>query len=147
MSLYNMIHGVQPCAFFLIPMLGEKHPEQYPRFRDCFMSDESRPDLTGDLIFLYTRVGGGNRGGGYGEEELEAHPNFVTTYDDDFDSTFGMYVFTVPDEWKDDFAKFKAGDLQGTSVAYQERVRKVFPKLADKLNELWPNTATVASNS
>jgi hypothetical protein len=143
MSLYNMLHGVNPCAFFLIPMLGEKHPDEYPRFRDCFTHDDSRPDLTGDLIFVYTRVGGGNRGGDFGEEELEQHPNFVTTYDDDYDNTYGMYVFSVPDEWKDDYAKFKTGDLTSASPAFQERVRKVFPKLAEKLADLWP--ATVAT--
>ena len=36
MSLYNMINGVQPAAFFVLPMLG-KHPDEYPRFRDCFI--------------------------------------------------------------------------------------------------------------
>ncbi len=34
MSLYNMINGVNPATFFILPMLG-KHPDEYPRFRDC----------------------------------------------------------------------------------------------------------------
>jgi hypothetical protein len=37
MSLYNMMNGANPATFFILPMLGEKHPEQYPRFRDCFV--------------------------------------------------------------------------------------------------------------
>ncbi len=143
MSFYNMMNGVNLAAFFLMPMLGEKHPDEYPRFRDCFTSDESRPDLQGNLIFVYTRVGGGNRGAGFGEDWLEQHPKFVTTYDDSFDSTYGMYVFSVPDEWADDFAKFTSGDLQNTSMKYQQRVRQVFPKLKDKLDQLWPTLATV----
>ena len=45
-----------------MPMLGRKQDE-WPRFRDCY--------VTKDLnIAIYTRVGGGNRNSGYGEEEL-----------------------------------------------------------------------------
>ena len=40
MSLYNMLHGVNPSTFFILPMLGEKHPDEYPRFRDCFIGDD-----------------------------------------------------------------------------------------------------------
>lgn len=80
MSLYNMICGVNPAAFFILPMLG-KHPDEYPRFRDCFVSDDETS------IEVLTRVGGGNRG--YGEEELMKHPNFLRTYDWDEDNTYG----------------------------------------------------------
>lgn len=68
MSLYNMICGVNPAAFFILPMLG-KHPDEYPRFRDCFVSDDETS------IEVLTRVGGGNRG--YGEEELMKHPALI----------------------------------------------------------------------
>ena len=43
----------------------------------------------------------------FGEEKLYEDPNFVKTYDDDFDSTYGFYEFNVPDKWKDDFAKIR----------------------------------------
>lgn len=52
MSLYNMINGVNPATFIILPMLG-KHPDEYPRFRDCFIKD--------GMIEVYTRVGGNNR--------------------------------------------------------------------------------------
>lgn len=38
MSLYNMLNGVNPCTFLILPMLG-KHPDEYPRFRDCFIEE------------------------------------------------------------------------------------------------------------
>jgi len=136
MSLYNMINGVRMAAFFIMPMLGEKHPDAYPRFRDCFLSDEEHPKYD-DHIHVYTRVGGGNRGCGYGEDELMAHPNFVATFDDSFDSTYATYVFSVPEEWKEDFEKYKAGNLKGVSPELQARIRKVFPKLEEKFDELW----------
>ena len=39
MSMYNMMHGCNQSTFSILPMLG-KHPDKYPRFRDCFCSDE-----------------------------------------------------------------------------------------------------------
>ena len=126
-----MINGVNPATFFILPMLGEKHPDNYPRFRDCFVE--------GDEIHIYTRVGGGNRNCGYGEDELYKHPNYITTFDDDFDSTFATYTFSVPGEWKKDFDKIKEGKIKEVSDEYKVRVRAVFPKLKDKLDELWEN--------
>lgn len=139
MSLYNMMNGVTPITCFVMPMLG-KHPEEYPRFRDCFLSDEAHPEYN-DHILVYTRVGGGNRGCGFGEESLFDHPNFVATYDDDFDSTYGMYVFSVPEQWRADFELIKAGNLAGVSGEYQAEVRRIFPKLNERLNEIWPPEA------
>ena len=79
MSLYNMINGFSPACLLVMPMLGRKQ-EEYPRFRDCFVEGEN--------IAIYTRVGGNNRGCGFGEEELYKDPNFINTYDDDFDNTY-----------------------------------------------------------
>lgn len=126
MSLYNMINGVNPATFVILPMLG-KHPDEYPRFRDCFVQDR--------MIVVLTRVGGGNRNSGYGEESLYKHPNFVKTYDDDFDNTYGYYVFSIPDEWKEDFDKILKG--QNPSQKYVEQMSKVYPKLESKFRELF----------
>lgn len=141
MSLYNMIQGVTQAVFFVMPMLGEEHPETYPRFRDCFLKDDDHPEYD-DFIHVYTRVGGNNRGCGFGEDELIQHPNYVTSFDDDFDNTYASYIFSIPDEWKYDFAKFKAGDIRNFSLNYQARIRHVFPKLKDTFDSLWPDTAT-----
>ncbi len=136
MSLYNMIHGVGKAAFFVMPMLGDEHPGNYPRFRDCFISDKEHPEYDGH-IHVYTRVGGGNRGQGYGEDQLYKHPQFVTSFDDDFDNTYATYVFCVPEKWKADFELVKEGKLESLSKEYQLQVRKVFPELKEKLDELW----------
>lgn len=141
MSLYNIMHGVTPATFFLMPMLGEKHPEEYPRFRDCFTKDHEHPEWD-NHIHVYTRVGGGNRGSGYGEEELYKHPNFVATFDDDYDSTFATYVFSIPDEWKEDFDKIESGKIRDISAAYKERIYKVFPKLKDQFDKIFTEITT-----
>lgn len=125
MSLYNLINGFNPACILFLPMLGRKHDE-YPRFRDCYLSDDEK------RIIIYTRVGGGNRNCGYGEDELYADPNFVKTYDDEYDSTYGYYEFNVPNQWKDDFDKICNGKITEVSDEYFNYVSEFYPVLAEK---------------
>jgi len=136
MILYNIINeiinGIDPATIFILPMLGEKHPSEYPRFRDCFVED--------DEIHVFTRVGGGNRNCGYGEEELREHPNYLREFDDDFDDTYATYVFSVPDEFKEDFELVKMGRIsriKETSQKYRERLYKVYPELKDVFDKIF----------
>jgi len=124
MSFYNMANGFNPACVFIMPMLGRKQDE-WPRFRDCFVSQDGN-------IEIYTRVGGANRGCGFGEEELYKDPNFITSYDDDFDNTYATYVFSVPEKWKEDFDKIVDGKIRETSLEYQNYLREFFPMLEEK---------------
>ena len=121
-GLYNLIHGVNPATFLILPMLG-KHPDEYPRFRDCGVTEDHH-------ILVLTRVGGGNRNTGYGEEELEQDPHFIKTYDADWDSTYGYYEFKVPEEWQADFDAIINGGKP--SAKYLDQMCKVYPKLEEK---------------
>ena len=96
------MNGVNPATFLFLPMLG-KHPDNYPRFRDCFITDDN-------TILVLTRVGGSNRGCGYGEEEIMKSPYFIKTYDADWDNTYGYYEFKVPEVWKDEFESLLNGN-------------------------------------
>ena len=125
MSLYNMVNGFNPACVFLMPMLGRKQDE-YPRFRDCFVSDDD------ERIVIYTRVGGANRDNGYGEEKLYEDPNFVKTYDDEEDSTYGYYEFNVPEKWKNDFKLILDGEVEKVSDEYVSYVRDFYPILAER---------------
>lgn len=125
MSLYNMVRGFNPACIFLMPMLGRKQDE-YPRFRDCFLSDDE------EHLVILTRVGGPNRNSGYGEEKLYEDPNFVKTYDHEEDSTYGYYVFDVPAKWKKDFDAIVAGEIEKVSEEYVSYVREFYPTLAEK---------------
>lgn len=151
MSLYNMINGVNPATFFILPMLGEKHPDSYPRFRDCFIgelsnSDEEdqfgipqkEQDVSKKVISIYTRVGGGNRDDYQDEiDELRSHPNYIKDYDDDFDSTFATFQFSVPEEFENDYDLIIAGDLKEISDKYKQRVYRVFPKLKETFDKIF----------
>lgn len=128
-----MLHGVNPATFYILPMLG-RHPDEYPRFRDCGVTEDGK-------ILVLTRVGGGNRNDGYGEEELYKDPHFVETFDAEWDSTYGYYVFNVPDEWKKDFDAILKGERP--SQEYIEQACRVYPKIADKLRE---NFAAMKTN-
>jgi len=116
-----MVNGFNPACVFIMPMLGRKQDE-WPRFRDCFVTEDNQ-------IAIYTRVGGNNRGQGYGEEELYKDPNFVKTFDDSFDDTYATYVFNVPEKWKADFDKLMEKKFSETSEEYQTMLREFFPKL------------------
>lgn len=129
MSLYNMINGVNPATFFILPMLGEKHPDNYPRFRNCFVDNNE--------IHVYTRVGGRNRNCEFGEEELQHHPNYLRDFDDEYDSTYATYVFSIPDEFKNDFDLITSGKIKEISESYKERLYKVYPKLKDTFDKIF----------
>ena len=124
MSLYNLLFGFNPACVTILPMLGRKQ-EEYPRFRDCFVTDDNN-------IAIYTRVGGNNRDCGFGEEELYKDENFIRTYDDDFDNTFATYEFKVPNKWKNDFDKIMNNEFNKVSDEYVEYAESFYPMLAEK---------------
>lgn len=124
MSLYNMMNGYNPSCLLFLPMLGRK-PEEYPRFRDCFLTEEMN-------IAVYTRVGGNNRGCGYGEEELYKDEHFLETYDDDFDCTYATYEFSVPEKWRNDFDLIVSGKFKEVSQEYISTIKEMYPHLAEE---------------
>jgi hypothetical protein len=82
---------------------------------------------------VYTRVGGGNRNCGFGEEVLCRHPEFVETYDDKNDNTYGYYIFNVPEKWKSDFERIR--NKKRPSDEYIEQCCSIYPKIADRLRQ------------
>lgn len=124
MSMYNMLNGFNPACVFIMPMLGRKQ-EEWPRFRDCFVTEDNN-------IAIYTRVGGGNRNCGYNEEKLYEDENFIRTYDDDYDTTYGTYEFKVPEKWKADFDMILSGDMSKVSDEYIAYLKEFFPLLNEK---------------
>lgn len=123
-GIYNTINGYNPACIVFMPMLGRKQVE-WPRFRDCFLTDDEK------RIAIYTRVGGPNRGCGFGEEKLYDDPLFVKTYDDEFDHTYATYEFNVPEKWKPDFDLIVSGKINEVSDEYVAYVKEFYPKLAE----------------
>lgn len=130
MSLYNALMGYNLSCFIFMPMLGRK-ADEYPRFRDCFISEDKK------YIEIYTRVGGANRGCGYGEEELYKDPNFVETYDDDYDNTYATYKFKIPQKWNADFDYIMNGEMDKVSDEYVACVKSFYPGSKEMIDALF----------
>lgn len=131
-----MIHGVNPATFFFLPMLG-KHPDEYPRFRDCFVEREDLPHFAYNIILL-TRTGGDNREA-YKEQNdaIRNMPDFVTDFDWDEDTTFAYWIFDVPAKWRQDYDAIKLSQAEEVSRAYKDEVYRVYPKIEQKLRALF----------
>lgn len=98
MSLYNMLHGVRPAApaaLFLLQL--EAHSIE--RIRDAGIDIEQKE------IWVLARTGGGNRKD-YPNASLTSHPSYLRDYDEKFDSTFAVYHFTLPEDWRERLGEF-----------------------------------------
>lgn len=131
MSMYNILNGVNPATFVVFPLLGLGHAEdcKIPRFRDCFISKDNKH------IEVYTRMGGGNRECTCKDdickdegkdrcwacisEEIEESESCISRIDNDFDCTYCLFTFKVPDRWKKDFDLIVAGNIKETSKEYK----------------------------
>lgn len=147
-----MIRGVNQATFYILPMLADRHPDNYPRFRDCFIGEMSNSktekdqfgipvkifDYSKKTISLYLKIGNGNRKDFVEEiKELRSFPTYVKDYDDDFDNAYAVFLFTIPEEFKIDFDLILEGKIKQTTKEYRERLYKVFPKLKDKFDSLF----------
>ena len=134
--MYHMMRGgVNPSVFTILPMLG-KHPDEYPRFRDCFTGDQERN--LDDKIVILTRTGGGNRGSYHEQnQEMQNMPTYEQDYDADFDSTYAVFVFGIPEKFKKDYELVTTARIAETSEEYQKTLYEVFPKLKEQWDELF----------
>lgn len=148
MSLYNTFNGINKEAVLIAPMLGGHPNEIFPRFRDCYLEEreftlddgipfnEPKNNALEEGIYIFTRVGGGNREDYDAEiEKLQAHTDYVRDFDDNFDCTYATFVFRVPQEWRQDYELIKAGELKKTSKKYQDMILATFPTIADKIKQ------------
>lgn len=87
-----MLHGWGVNARRILQVLGID-PTQIQRFRDAsFAKDGER-----HVLRIMCRTGGGNRAD-FPNAVLTQHPRYLRDCDDDFDSTFAYYYFSIPDE-------------------------------------------------
>ena len=92
MSLYNLLHGVNPAAGGLLKALNI-NPAEVERLRDVsFGRDDGEV-----VVHVLCRTGGGNRED-YANEVLISHPAYIRDEDDDYDQTYAHYYFKLPDE-------------------------------------------------
>lgn len=145
-SLYNIVNGFNMACLLYLPMLG-KHSDEYPRFRDCFISDPDHPKYD-NHIHVYTRTGGANRQHHIEENRvMMTAPEFVATFDDKFDSTFASFVYKIPEKWQADFNAISEQRFDLTSEEYRAEMKRVFPKLTEVIDSLFKHAQEQAPES
>ena len=154
MNLYNMVNKVNPATFFVLPMLGSGHPDNWPRFRDCFVVPNQfkmvndipmmvvlDPKSKPNGIYVLLRIGGGNRQSYVHQWDIiKNHPNYENDWDDEFDSTYAHIQYSVPEKWKNDYEKVISGNYASTSKEYKDLLYEVFPKLKNQFDILFSNS-------
>jgi hypothetical protein len=91
MSFYNLVHGENPFADVLLAIVGLTRGD-VPRYRDCYW--------TGSEIAIHTRTGGGNRDAYEGgNSELQDMALYLRDEDDDYDSTYATFYFSMPEKF------------------------------------------------
>jgi hypothetical protein len=154
MSFYNMLFGMNANLAVVVSPFLPRRTDHFPRFRNVFLEDDE--SVYEADIFVYTRMGGGNREcwAGYTEYEkdengectcpahdaarLEADPNCVGRYDDSFDCTYCTFAFKIPDEWREDWELLQKGDYKGTSDRFKNRLKEMWAdseKVTQYLNQ------------
>lgn len=64
----------------------------------------------------------------------------MVDYDDTFDSTFAMFIFSVPKEWEKDVDIIINGGetwMKEVSVEYRELLYRIYPKLSEEWDKLF----------
>lgn len=139
MSLYNMLNGVNPLAFLAFAILGADSV-QIPRFRDVhWVRNEDDSQIT--EIAILTRMGGGNAEcwefdedpcecpSCFGIPYLESLPGFKGSEDEEFDSTYRSFNYTI----SDDISNLLANLPEGTTT-YGEVILALIDEF-HKINE------------
>jgi hypothetical protein len=153
MSLYNMLMGHNPLAGDWLGFL-EIHPNDFGRFRDAWLEEKS-----GEIrIVVLTRCGGGNREEYmYVFEDMREHPQYIESYDDEYDPTYALFVFQVPEKyksWIDDLLEQVPADKRDVVVdnrSLQERFERATKQMTsamgdEKKKEAKPPTTTITSD-
>ena len=100
MSLYNLLFGINANTPLLLAVLGLRESD-VERLRDVHASED------GSQITVYTRTGGGNRGG-YPNLTLRKAPGWQGSVDDEYDTTYCSDTFAVPEQWRQDVANLRS---------------------------------------
>jgi len=145
MSLYNMLFGYNPLTGVVLSALNID-TSNIPRFRDAYYNAED------NHLVILTRTGGGNRdhyenmdsrrnswwceldvpteddlAGPY-NEDLRKHPNFLWDQDDDFDNTYAVFFYSVPEAFEPIFNTYK--DINAGLDNPMERFKQMIEDLS-----------------
>lgn len=147
MSLYNMLHGVNPLAGLVLRVLG-LDVSDIPRFRDAYYD--------GEHFIVLTRTGGPNRAAYEdGNRFMELVEGFLHTADWDRDNTYSLFTYSVPEKfsylleslgkyaetktldakWDEVIASLQSGEKNPRVDRMVEQFTAIFKGLGQNLND------------
>ena len=137
MSFYNILHGMNYLTPVLLAILDiDQKGSRWNsgRFRDIYLNED------GTKIILFTRNGGGNRES-YFPDDIRKHSNYLTDYDDDFDSTYAYIEFSVPKGFKRLIKKLSTGEkpksLKQKTDKYLEKLKKGEIEIPEQIKQVF----------
>jgi hypothetical protein len=109
---------------YILPILGGKasdyikNTSRHITFVNCFVGDENYPEFNKHIFLLYKYSSHED----YKEFEygLQTHPLFVKMYDPA--TEYVMYIFRVPEEYQEDYQKFREGAYSKYSNNYKQQI-------------------------
>ena len=110
---------------YILPMIGGRmkayNSKQFPRcnFRNCFAGDLIRPEIKDKILVLY-RFSGDKKYVDFENKFIQTNNYYHSMYEPDKFHT--MYVFDIPDIFKDDYKLLLEGKYSKTSKVYKTNV-------------------------
>ena len=99
MSLYNMLHGLEPTAAVVLAVLNLR-PEDIVRFRDAYFTYRDAT-YTDPVMVIMARTGSTSwTEAGDRNQHLRQLSDFISSEDDAFDTSFALYRFEMPEMLK-----------------------------------------------
>ncbi len=104
-------------SVFITPMIFDNRSNMFfsRLLLNCFIATESDKEC---IAVLYRFSG--TKDFLQFESEVEAHPNYLRTEETSKVTT--MYIFSIPDKWKEDYDKFLSGKYSAMSPAYKVKL-------------------------
>lgn len=122
------VGDVNKSGTYIFPMLGKLRSYYagavFPKtqYKNCFVGDLTEEDTEGKILLLY-KFSGDLKYIQF-EAELMKHPLFERMYEPD--NSHSMYVFGIPDEYRQDYEWFKRGKYSHFSPEYKQQIQKFF---------------------
>ena len=104
-------------SVFVVPMIFDNRSNMFfsRLMLNCFIATESDKEC---IAILYRFSG--TKDFLQFESEIERHPNYLRTEETSKVTT--MYIFSIPDKWKEDYDKFLIGKYSAFSPAYKVKL-------------------------
>jgi len=128
---------------YILPMCGKTYSD-FSHCKGCFVGDKTKPELKGKIFILYDKNFSLFE---YENDIIISNENYCMSYD--INDSLIMYVYDVPDKYKEDYDKFLKGQYFEISSDYKmqiinfhsevhdvERIKDVLYK-SNKLYEHW----------